>query len=159
MVFSNNLQKYLVGGIFFWQFVPTDAKKLSKFLLFQLGQLKYYPQQLWQIRYCPFCFFSGRYDFMYAMSYCFWNVVLFLFFYSAKNDVDSKFFYFALLVQLFHSCIFCMAHAWSISVAFFCFYHPPIKFILFLHWKINASSYPWLRYYFVSSSYFTVIIG
>ena len=37
---------------------------------------------------------------------------------SAQNDVDSKFVYFALLVQLFYSFIFCMTYAWSTSVAY-----------------------------------------
>ena len=36
----------------------------------------------------------------------FWNL-----FYSVQNDVDSKFVDFALLIQLFNSCIFCMTHA------------------------------------------------
>ena len=44
----------------------------------------------------------------------FWNI-----FDSTQNNVDSKFVYFVLLIQLFYSCIFCMIHIWSISVAYF----------------------------------------
>ena len=40
---------------------------------------------------------------------------------------------------------------------FFCFYHLFIKFISFLHWSFGASSYPWLKYYFLFS-FFTVLI-
>ena len=85
----------------------------------------------------------------------YWNRV---FFYSAQNNADYKFVYFALLAQLWFFCIFYMIHVWSISLLIFCFYHLLIKFILFPHWKFNASSYLWLRYYFVFSL-FTALIG
>ena len=56
----------------------------------------------------------------------FWNL-----FYYAQNNVDSKFVYFASLVQLFYSCIFVWFMLDQFLLLIFCFYHLFIKFIPF----------------------------
>ena len=82
----------------------------------------------------------------------FWNL-----FYSAQNDVDSKFIYFAFLVQFFYSRILIESFLIN-SYCLFLLLPFFIKFILFLHWIFNVFSYSWLRYYFVFS-FFMVLIG
>ena len=52
-------------------------------------------------------------------------------FYSAQNNVDSCFVHFALLVQLFYSSIFCVTHAWLVSVAYFLLLSSVYKVYLF----------------------------
>ena len=44
----------------------------------------------------------------------------------------------------------------QLMLLIFCFYDLFIKFVPFLYWTLNASSYPWLRYFFLS---FTVLMG
>ena len=98
----------------------------------------------------PFLLYSGRYDFMYSLPYCFG-----IFFILLK--MMFKFIYFAFLVQFFYSRILIESFLIN-SCCLFLLLPFFIKFILFLHWIFNVFSYSWLRYYFVFS-FFMVLIG
>ena len=102
-----------------------------------------------KIYYRHSCFF-WKILFHVCLAILLWNL-----FYSAQNNIDSKFVYFALLVQLFYSCIFCVIHAWPISVACFMLLSSAYKDYLF---SFITPSYPRLGYYFVFF-FFTVLIG
>ena len=136
---------FIVGEIFFWRFGPIDVRKLLKYLCYFNWVSNSIILSNYGMYYHYFCFFWRILSHVY-LAILFWNL-----FYYAQNNVDSKFVYFASLVQLFYSCIFVWFMLDQFLLLIFCFYHMFIKFIPFIYWSFNASSHPRLGYYFVFS--------